>query len=97
MNYAKVRDISVDEIPVIDVSGLEGGDDRQLRAVVDQMVRAAKGIGFFYVRGHGVSRDMLDETYALSQTFFRSPDEVKDSVAERYDNSFGYRQAEGNR
>ena len=97
MNDAKVRDISVDEIPVIDVSGLEGGDDRQLRAVVDQMVRAAKGIGFFYVRGHGVSRDMLDETYALSQTFFRSPDEVKDSVAERYDNSFGYRQAEGNR
>ena len=97
MNYAKVRDISVDEIPVIDVSGLEGGDDRQLRAVADQMVRAAEGVGFFYVRGHGVSRDMLDETYALSQTFFRSPDEVKDSVAERYDNSFGYRQAEGNR
>jgi len=97
MNYAKVRDISVDEIPVIDVSGLEGGDDRQLRAVADQMVRAAEGIAFFYVRGHGVSRDMLDETYALSQTFFRSPDEVKDSVAERYDNSFGYRQAEGNR
>ena len=65
MNYAKVRDISVDEIPVIDVSGLEGGDDRQLRAVADQMVRAAEGIGFFYVRGHGVSRDMLDETLVI--------------------------------
>ncbi len=97
MNYAKVREITIDEIPVIDVPGVKDADGRQLRAVADQMVLAAKGIGFFCSRGHGVSRDMLDETYALSQTFFRSPDEVKDSVAERYDNSFGYRQAEGNR
>ena len=59
MNYAKVRDITVDEIPVIDVSGLHDGDDRQLRAIADQMVLAAEGIGFFYVRGHGVSRAML--------------------------------------
>ena len=81
MNYAKVRDITTEEIPVIDVSGLKEDDDRQLRAVADQMVRAAEGIGFFYVRGHGVSRDMLDETYALSQIFFRSPDDVKDKVA----------------
>ena len=43
MNYAKVRDIAADEIPVIDVSGLEGSDDRQLRAVADQMVEQLRG------------------------------------------------------
>ena len=77
MNYAKVREITIDEIPVIDVPGVKDADGRQLRAVADQMVLAAKGIGFFCSRGHGVSRDMLDETYALSQTFFRSPDELR--------------------
>ena len=81
MSYAKVRDIAADEIPVIDVSGLKGGDESQLSTIADQLVRAAEGLGFFYVRGHGVSRDMLDETYALSQTFFRSPDSIKDKVA----------------
>ena len=81
MSYAKVRDIAADEIPVIDVSGLKDGDESQLSTIADQLVRAAEGLGFFYVQGHGVSRGMLDETYALSQTFFRSPDSIKDKVA----------------
>ena len=34
MNYAKVRDITADEIPVIDVSGLKEDDDRQLLSLI---------------------------------------------------------------
>ena len=81
MSYARVERIEADDIPVIDIASLKYADDRQLGGIADELIRAAEGLGFFYVKGHGVSSNLLDQTYNLAQSFFLSADDIKDSVA----------------
>ncbi|HIN43304.1 MAG TPA: 2OG-Fe(II) oxygenase, partial [Gammaproteobacteria bacterium] len=70
MSYARVERIEADDIPVIDIASLKYADDRQLGGIADELIRAAEGLGFFYVKGHGVSSNLLDQTYNLAQSFF---------------------------
>jgi isopenicillin N synthase-like dioxygenase len=79
MGYATAKTIAVEEIPVIDVSGLAGAPDER-EAVAAQMREAAERIGFFYVRNHGVPQDLVDEVFATSKRFFALPPETKSGV-----------------
>ena len=47
-----------DSIPVIDVSPLFGSDAEGARKVADAIRQASIEIGFFYVSGHNVARDL---------------------------------------
>ena len=63
-------------IPVIDVSGLQGGAiDRS--AVARELRLACANIGFFYISGHGISSQLIDRMLAQSHAFFALPREQK--------------------
>lgn len=54
------------EIPVIDVSG-------PIEEVADALGRAAREVGFMYVRGHGVEARLFDDLLTVARDFFNLP------------------------
>ena len=77
---SKLRIVSADAIPVIDISGLAGNDAGPTRAVAAQMLAAALGSGFFYVAGHGIGQDLIDQVFAVSRRFFTADPALKQGV-----------------
>jgi isopenicillin N synthase-like dioxygenase len=64
---------SFQTIPIIDIAPLFGGSDADARDVATQVRDAAVDAGFFYVRGHQVSRDLMDATYLAAKYVFELP------------------------
>ena len=71
---------SVEGIPVIDVSPLWGGTASGVTEVAKQIHRTSTEVGFFYVSGHNVSRDLMRATYFAAKYFFNLPIETKRAV-----------------
>lgn len=74
---------SFHSIPVIDVSPLSGNDASAARRGADAIRAAAVETGFFYVRGHNVTRDLMDATYMASKYFFNLPLARKQPISVR--------------
>jgi isopenicillin N synthase-like dioxygenase len=60
-------------IPVVDVAPLLAGDAEAERAVAQQIGEACRGVGFFYITGHGVTPASLKAVFDQAAAFFRSP------------------------
>jgi len=69
-----------DSIPVIDVSPLFAGDDAAKRRVAEAVRAASVQVGFFYVRGHNVSEDLMRATYLAAKYFFALPESTKRAI-----------------
>lgn len=67
-------------IPVIDLSPLRGGGEAGRREVAAEVGAAARGIGFFYLSGHGIPRELIEEAFATSAAFFAAPEGTKRSA-----------------
>jgi isopenicillin N synthase-like dioxygenase len=67
---------SFQEIPVVDVAGLDGSPEEQL-AVAAELGRAAREVGFLYVTGSGISPELFAELLAATKQFFALPIEEK--------------------
>lgn len=78
------RLIETSEIPVIDISALRGDDLAAARACADEIGRACEGVGFFYIRNHGIPEALIQRTYALSRRFHYSPRELREQVHIRH-------------
>ncbi|MES2915138.1 MAG: 2-oxoglutarate and iron-dependent oxygenase domain-containing protein [Pseudomonadota bacterium] len=63
-------------IPVIDVSGLSGGEAAALRVARD-IGTACRDVGFFYVVGHPVPLDLSQAVFAAAAAFFALPEADK--------------------
>ncbi|PYH64311.1 isopenicillin N synthase family dioxygenase [Aspergillus vadensis CBS 113365] len=71
---------SDDEIPVIDLVGIDG--DLDARTVLAGKIRAAaQNTGFFYIRNHGISEDMIAGALTQAKAFFHQPQEEKEKVS----------------
>lgn len=66
-----------DTIPVIDLKPLFEGREAGRETVAKQIGEACRGIGFFYLSGHGVPPELREAVFAKSKTFFESPDNEK--------------------
>lgn len=64
-------------IPTIDISAFTHGSDKEREEVVRQISDTCERIGFFLIKGHGVSDELLARTYASSRAFFDLPKEEK--------------------
>ena len=64
------------EVPVIDIGALVAGTAGR-RAVADEIGRACRECGFFYVVGHGVDEALGERLEQLSRRFFAQPLEEK--------------------
>jgi isopenicillin N synthase-like dioxygenase len=65
------------DIPVIDLEPLNSGAKNGLEKVADEIGKAARGIGFFYVRNHGVDADLINGTFAAVHALFAQPIDAK--------------------
>src|SRR4051794_37410736 len=68
-------------IPVLDVAPLFGADVAAAMHVAHQIREASIRSGFFYVRGHNISRDLMNATYLASKYFFNLPEESKRAIS----------------
>jgi isopenicillin N synthase-like dioxygenase len=66
------------DIPIIDISPLRGENAAACAASIGA---ACRGIGFFYVVGHGVPPDLMRRVFAAATAFFARPLEEKMAVA----------------
>ncbi|MGY1604746.1 isopenicillin N synthase family dioxygenase [Geodermatophilus sp. SYSU D00815] len=65
------------EVPVVDVSGLLGDDPAAHRRVADELGRAARDVGFFYVSGTGLDPALAADLLRVTTAFFALPLEEK--------------------
>ncbi|SMC11627.1 2-oxoglutarate-dependent ethylene/succinate-forming enzyme [Roseovarius aestuarii] len=78
MGYATAKTIDADVIPVIDISPLIDGSDPV--SVARKLHSASKGLGFIYVKGHGIPEEVIERAREVAFEFFRAPEELKATV-----------------
>ena len=69
--------------PVIDIGPLVGGDG-PAQAVAEEIDRACRSTGFFYVVGHGVDRADTERLERAARSLFALPEAVKEAMAMRH-------------
>jgi len=71
------RDITA--LPILDLSLLDG-TAIQLQGFLDDLRHAARDVGFFYLTGHGIDSELLQQVQASARQFFALPDSEKAAV-----------------
>ncbi|KAF8872232.1 hypothetical protein BD779DRAFT_349690 [Infundibulicybe gibba] len=66
-----------DAIPIIDFEDAHSGDLRVRRAVAERIQDACMNVGFFYLKNHGISEEIIMSTVAAANAFFALPDAAK--------------------
>ncbi len=69
------------QIPIIDISRLVARDGAGEREVARQIGEACRGIGFFYITGHGIAPATRAHVFAVAADFFGAPAHLKDATA----------------
>ncbi|WP_306140614.1 isopenicillin N synthase family oxygenase [Roseibium sp. MMSF_3412] len=64
-------------LPVIDLAPLAGGTQEGVAAVASEIGHAAREIGFFYVRNHGVEAALIERTFKAAHQLFGEPLDAK--------------------
>lgn len=77
--YARAKSTKTSTIPVINVTSAVDGTD--IQTVAAEIYKAATDHGFFYISGHGIPQDLLDQAFAVSKDFFALSPDRKQSVA----------------
>ena len=72
---------NVGQLPVLDVGPFLAGKHDALEALAAQVRDACENIGFFFVRNHGISRDLIDRQFAQSKRFHDQPMDAKLKLA----------------
>lgn len=69
-------------LPVIDIAPLMSRRDPAGRtAIATQIEAACRDTGFFYIRGHGVTDEVIAHLDAASRRFFALAREAKQAIA----------------
>ncbi|MDJ0483725.1 2-oxoglutarate and iron-dependent oxygenase domain-containing protein, partial [Rhodococcus pyridinivorans] len=67
-------------IPIVDVHALVSGDETGRDAVVAELGRAAREVGFAQIVGHGVDPILVGGLKDAAERFFALPDDAKMDV-----------------
>lgn len=78
MVYADAKSVDPGTIAVIDITPLRDGSD--VNSVADALRAASQGLGFIYIKGHGISETCITAARNAAYDFFRSNEESKDQV-----------------
>jgi len=79
MAYAQAKHIVDGLIPIIDITPLRVGGDT--KAVANALHDASQGLGFIYIKGHGIPQAVINNARDCAYQFFRSPEDKKNSVS----------------
>ncbi|MES0809025.1 2-oxoglutarate and iron-dependent oxygenase domain-containing protein [Roseibium sp. SCPC15] len=84
------------EIPVIDLEPLVSSAADGLETVSESIGRAAREIGFFYVKNHGIDAGFIEKTFVAARTFFSQSHDFKmDLTKDFFKTNRGYVPMEG--
>jgi isopenicillin N synthase-like dioxygenase len=61
------------EIPVIDVGPLLAGEPSAVARVAEEIGRACRNVGFFYIRNHGIAAEKIDRLVSETKRFYALP------------------------
>ena len=77
-DFAKAQSTSFEKIPIIDISDIhtESGFEK----IATELVHVARSIGFFYIKGHNISPELISSAFNASKRFFELPSDIKSSV-----------------
>jgi len=67
-------------VPIIDMAPLFDGSDDGARSVAAKIRQASIEVGFFYVRGHNISQDLMGDMLGAAKAFFLRPEERKRQI-----------------
>ncbi|MBN3882611.1 MULTISPECIES: isopenicillin N synthase family dioxygenase [unclassified Nostoc] len=68
-------------IPVIDLTAFTNGNATTRQAVVKQIYQACHEIGFMHLENSGISKNLINQVFTHSKSFFNLPLEVKQKQA----------------
>ena len=68
--------MTLDSLPILDVSELDAGTEAAER-FREQLREVTHEVGFFYLVGHGIPQELIDEVLDLSRRFFALPEADK--------------------
>ncbi|WP_231623387.1 isopenicillin N synthase family dioxygenase [Vibrio furnissii] len=68
-------------LPIIDISPLHSANRNDWQPVIDQIDRACRELGFFYVVGHGIPQAQFDGIESMADTLFRLPETEKQRIS----------------
>src|SRR6187402_638410 len=71
--------MTLDSLPILDISELDQGEDAAA-AFRTQLREVTHDVGFFYLVGHGIPQELIDEVLELSRRFFALTEEEKFSI-----------------
>ncbi|KAH8669074.1 2OG-Fe(II) oxygenase superfamily protein [Xylariales sp. PMI_506] len=77
------RDCVSSEVPVIDLSGIDG-DFSQRSKIADEVRYAAGQLGFFFIKNHGIDEEVIQRAHDQALRFFKQSQELKAPVAKRF-------------
>jgi len=84
------REARPDEIPVIDISDINGGPE-QRQGLAKSIKEASENTGFFYIKNHGIPDHIVAAAQEAAKTFFKQPIEKKLEVSKSRSQHFnGY-------
>ena len=78
MSYAEAKEIDHKKIPIIDITDLRNEKDKIL--VAKELHKASSGLGFIYIKGHGISEKLIEGVRSEGFKFFRSKNTSKAKV-----------------
>jgi len=78
------------QIPLIDFEPFVTGCEAERQAVAQEILQACQAVGFFYLKGHGISESLQTALWAQAQQFFAQPDAAKVALARSPETNCGY-------
>lgn len=79
--YYSAREISEQEIPIIDIGSLLGGAEGAVEEVAARIVDACHRIGFFYISNHGIAPTTIERATTAMREYFALPVATKRGCA----------------
>jgi len=67
----------VNQLPIIDIAPLYGNDQQAWQSVAAQIDLACREWGFFYIKGHPISAERIEQVVGSAQQFFALPQAEK--------------------
>lgn len=87
VSLAPPRDCRPDEIPVIDLSAMNG-DLAARKGLAAAIREASESTGFFYVKNHGIAEAVIQAALGQAHMFFNQLDEEKEKVTKDKSNHY---------
>lgn len=77
------------EIPILDLGDYLAGKPGALETTAKELRHAAENVGFYFIKGHGVPQELIDDTFEASRRFHELPQAQK-SALKANEHNIGY-------